>query len=99
MLIATLFVLANVNLPDMASAVVNQLGEAGVNPSANPRFGWTFIFWMLIGSVAMSALNRRREKVCPVFRRRKSSVYRHRWLGDTWFRCSGDRRVGNVQLR
>jgi SSS family solute:Na+ symporter len=57
MLIATLFVLANVNLTDMASAVVNQLGEAGVNPTANPRFGWTFIFWMLIGSVAMSALN------------------------------------------
>ncbi len=57
MLIATLFVLANVSLSDMANTVMTQLGENGVNPVTNPRFGWTFIFWMLIGSVAISALN------------------------------------------
>lgn len=57
MLIATLFVLANVSLSDMANAVMTHLGENGVNPVTNPRFGWSFIFWMLIGSVAVSALN------------------------------------------
>jgi solute:Na+ symporter, SSS family len=57
MLIATLFVLVHVSWSDMAGAVVSHLGTDGVNPVTNPRFGWSFIVWMLIGSVAISALN------------------------------------------
>jgi solute:Na+ symporter, SSS family len=57
MLVATVFVLLHVGFGDIANAVATNLGEAGVNPVANPRFGWMFIFWMLIGSVAISALN------------------------------------------
>lgn len=57
MLTATVFVLLKVPLGDIVSAVVNQLGAAGVDPVANPRFGWSFLLWMLIGSVAVSALN------------------------------------------
>ena len=57
MLVATIFVLANVSLSDMAGTVMAHLGEDGVNPVTNPRFGWSFILWMLIGSVAISALN------------------------------------------
>ncbi len=57
MLVATLFVLMRVGVADIATTVVKQLGEAGVNPVVNPRFGWTFLIWMVIGSVAISALN------------------------------------------
>jgi solute:Na+ symporter, SSS family len=57
MLVATVFVLLHVGPGEIAAAVATNLGEAGVNPVANPRFGWTFIVWMLIGSVAISALN------------------------------------------
>jgi len=57
MLIATIFVLSHVSFVEISSVVVQQLGEAGVNPVSNPRFGWTFLLWMLIGSVAISALN------------------------------------------
>jgi solute:Na+ symporter, SSS family len=57
MLVATVFVLIHVSLADIATAVVRNFGEAGVNPVVNPRFGWTFIVWMLVGSVAISALN------------------------------------------
>ena len=57
MLVATGFVLLHVGLGDIAAAVAANLGEAGINPVVNPRFGWTFIIWMLIGSVAISALN------------------------------------------
>lgn len=57
MLIATLFVLIHVDFARIGSVVVEQFGEAGLNPVANPRFGWTFLLWMMIGSVAISALN------------------------------------------
>ena len=57
MLVATVFTLAHVSFGQIASTVVTQFGDAGVNPIANPRFGWFFFFWMLIGSIAMSALN------------------------------------------
>ncbi len=57
MLIATIFILMKVDFHLIANTVVQQYGTAGVNPIVNPRFGWTFIFWMLIGSVALSALN------------------------------------------
>ncbi len=57
MLVATVFILTHVSFGDVAATVARQLGEPGVNPVVNPRFGWTFIAWMLIGSVAISALN------------------------------------------
>jgi len=57
MLIATLFILAHVSLTDVATAVTTNFGEAGVNPIVNPRFGWTFLIWILLGGVGASALN------------------------------------------
>lgn len=57
MLIATVFVLMHVSFSEMAVAVQEQFGREGVDPTINPRFGWFFLFWMLIGSVAISALN------------------------------------------
>jgi len=57
MLVATLAVLSHVGFGEIAAAVQTHLGSAGVDPVANPRFGWTFLVWMLIGSVALSALN------------------------------------------
>jgi SSS family solute:Na+ symporter len=57
MLIATIFVLLRVSFSEVASVVVRQFGEAGVNPIVNSHFGWPFLLWMLIGSVAISALN------------------------------------------
>ncbi|HAL57006.1 MAG TPA: hypothetical protein DCP63_11175 [Bacteroidetes bacterium] len=56
MLVATMFVLTHVSLNEMATAVTQQLGRDGVDPTTNPRFGWTFIVWMLIGSIGASAL-------------------------------------------
>ncbi len=57
MLIATLFVLIHIDFARVAAVVAQQFGAAGVNPVANPRFGWTFLLWMMIGSIAISALN------------------------------------------
>jgi SSS family solute:Na+ symporter len=57
MLIATIFVLLHVSFSEVSSVVVRQFGEAGVNPIVNSHFGWTFLLWMLVGSVAISALN------------------------------------------
>ncbi len=57
MLVATLFVLIHVDFATIGRVVVQQFGEAGVNPIVNPRFGWSFLLWMMIGSVAISALN------------------------------------------
>ncbi len=57
MFIATVFVLMKVNISTIAETVVTQYGSSGVNPVTNPQFGWIFIFWMLIGSIALSALN------------------------------------------
>ncbi|MCL4511655.1 MAG: sodium:solute symporter family protein [Bacteroidetes bacterium] len=57
MFISTVFVLAKVNFHTIASTVVQQYGTSGLNPITNPQFGWTFLIWMLIGSIAISALN------------------------------------------
>ncbi len=57
MLVSTIFVLSRVNLQTISATVTHQLGSPGTNPITNPQFGWTFIIWMLIGSVALSALN------------------------------------------
>ncbi len=57
MLISTVFILARVSLHTITATVATQLGTQGTNPITNPQFGWTFIIWMLIASVALSALN------------------------------------------
>lgn len=57
MIIATIFVLMKVGFHTIAATVTQQYGSTGVDPIANPHFGWVFIFWMLIGSIALSALN------------------------------------------
>jgi SSS family solute:Na+ symporter len=55
-LVATIAVLINVDLMRMATVVTEQYGEAGINPLVNQRFGWMFIIWILITSVAAGAL-------------------------------------------
>lgn len=57
MFIATIFVLMRVNMTSIVHVVETQYGAAGVDPLTNPQFGWVFIFWMLVGSIALSALN------------------------------------------
>lgn len=57
MFIATIFVLMKVNFTSISHTVAAQYGKAGLDPLTNPKFGWIFIFWMLIGSIALSALN------------------------------------------
>ena len=56
MLVATVAVLLRVDLTSMSTAVANTLGSSGVDPFANPRFGWTFVLWILVSSVAAGAL-------------------------------------------
>lgn len=56
MFVATIFVLMRVSFGEVAAVVTRELGDAGVNPFANPRFGWVFFLWMLIGAITTSAL-------------------------------------------
>jgi len=56
MLVATIAVLVNVDLTRMSTVVAEQYGDAGVNPLVNQRFGWMFIVWILVSSVAAGAL-------------------------------------------
>ena len=56
MLVATVAVLARVDVASIGLAVTRSLGAAGVDPIANPRFGWTFVIWILVSSVAAGAL-------------------------------------------
>jgi len=54
--VALIAVLLHVDLSSISDAVINQYGEAGVNPLVNPRFGWMFIVWILISNIAAGAL-------------------------------------------
>ena len=56
MLVATVAVFMRVDMASMSAAVSTTLGTAGVNPFVNPRFGWTFVIWILVSSVAAGAL-------------------------------------------
>ena len=56
MLVATLAVLGTVDLTAMAEAVQTNLGRDGVDPFTNARFGWTFVVWIFVSSVAAAAL-------------------------------------------
>jgi len=56
MLVATVFVLLRVDVTGIGLAVTNSLGAAGVNPIVNPRFGWTFVIWIFVNTVAAGTL-------------------------------------------
>ena len=56
MLVATLAVLWRIGLARISTAVSTTLGSSGVDPFANPRFGWTFVLWIFVCSVAAGAL-------------------------------------------
>jgi SSS family solute:Na+ symporter len=56
MFVATLFILLRVDLTSIGAAVTRTMGEAGVNPIVNPRFGWTFLIWIFVATVAGGAL-------------------------------------------
>jgi SSS family solute:Na+ symporter len=56
MFVATIAVLLRLDLFELSSVVSQQLGQGGFNPLVNPRFGWMFIIWILISSIAAGAL-------------------------------------------
>jgi len=56
MIIATVFVFRAVSIESIATAVSQNMGSDGFNPLSNPNLGWTFIFWMLLSNLAVSAL-------------------------------------------
>jgi solute:Na+ symporter, SSS family len=56
MVVATIGILNVVSPAELVNVVTRQFGEAGVNPFVHPRFGWAFILWIAIASVAASAL-------------------------------------------
>lgn len=56
MLLATIFALKAVTIPQMTAAVTTSLGESGFNPFASADLGWTFVIWMLLSNFAAAAL-------------------------------------------
>jgi len=56
MFVATVAVLLNVDMASVGTAIATSLGESGFDPFINPRFGWTFVVWILISSIAAGAL-------------------------------------------
>jgi|WetSurMetagenome_2_1015567.scaffolds.fasta_scaffold83176_2 solute:Na+ symporter, SSS family len=56
MLVATVVILLRIDLASIGFAVTASLGDAGFDPIANPRFGWTFVIWIFLSSVAAGAL-------------------------------------------
>lgn len=56
MLATTVIVLLKVDLTTISMAVESGFGEGGINPIVNPRFGWSFIIWILVTNVAAAAL-------------------------------------------
>jgi SSS family solute:Na+ symporter len=56
MLVATAAVLWSVDLVDITTAVERTFGDSGFDPLVNPRFGWTFIIWILLSTMAAGAL-------------------------------------------
>lgn len=56
MLATTAIVLMEVDLTMISEAVTAGYGEGGFNPIENPRFGWSFIIWILVTNLAAAAL-------------------------------------------
>jgi SSS family solute:Na+ symporter len=56
MLVATIAILFHVTPEHLSSVVSGSFGTAGVNPFANPHFGWTFVAWVFLSSIAAGSL-------------------------------------------
>jgi solute:Na+ symporter, SSS family len=56
MLVATIFILVRIDISSIGPAVTGALGQAGVDPLANPRFGWSFVVWIFVNAVAVGIL-------------------------------------------
>lgn len=56
MLATTIIVLLEVDLTLISDTVMSGYGEGGFNPIVNPRFGWSFIIWILVTNIAAAAL-------------------------------------------
>lgn len=56
MLATTVIVLIEIDLTTISNAVMSGYGEHGFNPVENPRFGWSFIIWILVTNIAAAAL-------------------------------------------
>lgn len=56
MLATTAIVLMKVDLAVISEAVTSGYGGGGFNPVENPRFGWSFIVWILVTNIAAAAL-------------------------------------------
>lgn len=56
MLVATAAALVETPPWTLSAAVSQHLGAGGVDPLVNPRFGWPFIVWIFVSSVAAAAL-------------------------------------------
>lgn len=56
MLVATVAILLKIDLTAISEAVSANLGQAGVDPFVNPRFGWMFVVWILVSSIAAGAI-------------------------------------------
>jgi SSS family solute:Na+ symporter len=40
----------------ITGAVAKSMGEGGFNPIANPEFGWTYLFWMVLSWLAVNTV-------------------------------------------
>ncbi len=56
MFVATAAILLKVDFTSLSSAVDQTLGASGTNPFVNPRFGWPFVVWIFVSSLAAAAL-------------------------------------------
>ena len=56
MLVATVAVAARVGPAQIGDAVTSSLGTGGFDPFVNPRFGWMFVLWIFVSSLAAAAL-------------------------------------------
>ncbi|MGF1671398.1 MAG: sodium:solute symporter [Balneolaceae bacterium] len=56
MLATTIIILIEIDLTAISDAVVSGYGDDGFNPVTNPRFGWSFIIWILVTNFAAAAL-------------------------------------------
>jgi SSS family solute:Na+ symporter len=56
LMVATIIVIAKVDISSLSDAVSRQFGEGGFNPIAHPRFGWVFLLWVFVTNLAAAAL-------------------------------------------
>ena len=56
MLIATIAAFTHVSPAQISAKVFEQFGNAGFDPTSSSQFGWAFIIWVFLSSMAGSAL-------------------------------------------